>query len=235
MTTDKNLPKPEHGTVQAQDIHEIEKESAADSTEGQNSFPPALIAVQIIRTLIEAILAIPWIHGALVFFFVSWPFGLHFVLQAVAWSRAKKETQIAWILGSNIYSLMIVAPIGAFYTWFMMKLQVAAPDITGVDIGLLWWFIGACVLEAVISIVMIVVMNVIKRNDLRDFQGKRITVAKPRIYDDALHGSQGRVHELGDESESLKKNHEDPIVEVPWQHVNVRSQKKDKGEHHEHR
>ena len=67
---------------------------------------------------------------------------------------------------------MIVAPIGAFYTWFMMKLQVAAPDITGVDIGLLWWFLGACVLEAVISIVMIVVMNVIKRNDLRDFQGK---------------------------------------------------------------
>ena len=52
MTTDKNLPKPEHGTVQAQDIHEIEKESAADSTEEQNSFPPALIAVQITRTLI---------------------------------------------------------------------------------------------------------------------------------------------------------------------------------------
>ena len=79
MTIDENLPKPEHGTIQAQDVHEIEKESETDSAEKQNLFPPALIAVQITRTLIEAILAIPWIHGALVLFFVSWPFGLHFV------------------------------------------------------------------------------------------------------------------------------------------------------------
>lgn len=35
---------------------------------------------------------------------------------------------------------------------------------------------------------------------------------------------------MGDESESLKKHHEDPIVEIPWQRVKVRSQKKDKGE-----
>ena len=232
MTTDKNLPKPEHGNIQAQDFHEIKKEPETDSAEKQNLFPPSLITAQIIRTALELILVVPLLPllsnplGIILFL----PFGLHFVLQAAAWSRTKKETQIAWILGSNIYSLMIVAPIGAFYTWFMMKLQVAAPDITGVDIGLLWWFIGACVLEAVISIVMIVVMNVIKRNDLRDFQGKRITVAKPRIYDDALHSSQGRIHEVGDESESLKKHHEDPIVEIPWQHVNVRSQKKDQGE-----
>ena len=222
MTTDKNLPKPEHGTVQAQDIHEIEKEPETDSAEEQNSFPSALIAVQITRTLIEAILAIPWIHSALVLFFVSWPFGLHFVLQAVAWSRAKKETQIAWILGSNIYSLMIVAPIGAFYTWFVM--EVTAPNA---DVRPLWWFIGACVLEAIMSIFMIVAMSVIKKNSPHDFQDKGVTVAKPRIYDDALHGSQGRVHELGDESESLKKHREDPIVEIPWQNVNVRSQKQD--------
>ena len=58
------------------------------------------------------------------------------------------------------------------------------------------------------------------------FRNKGVTVSKPRIYDDALHGSQGRVHELGDESESLKKHHEDPIVEIPWQHVKVRSEKK---------
>ena len=225
MTTDKNLPKPEHGTVQAQDIHEIEKESAADSTEGQNSFPPALIAVQITRTLIEAILAIPWIHSALVLFFVSWPFGLHFVLQAVAWSRAKKETRIAWILGSNIYSLMIVAPIGAFYTWFVMEVTVPNADVRP-----LWWFLGACVLEAIMSIFMIVAMSVIKKNSPHDFQDKGVTVSKPRIYDDALHGSQGRIHEVGDESESLKKHHEDPIVEIPWQHVNVKSQKQDQGE-----
>ena len=222
MTTDKNLPKPEHGTVQAQDIHEIEKESAADSTEGQNSFPPALIAVQITRTLIEAILAIPWIHSALVLFFVSWPFGLHFVLQAVAWSRAKKETRLAWVRGTNVYSLLIVAPIGAFYTWFVIETSVPNADVQP-----LWWMLGACVLEAIMSIFMIVTITVIKRKYPHAFQDKGVTVAKPRIYDDALHGSQGRVHELGDESESLKKHHEDLIVEIPWQHVNVRSQKQD--------
>ena len=229
MTIDENLPKPEHGTIQAQDVHEIEKESETDSAEKQNLFPPSLITAQIIRTALELILVVPLLPllsnplGLILFL----PFGLYFVLQAAAWSRTEKETQIAWILGSNIYSLMIVAPIGAFYTWFMMKLQVAAPDITGVDIGLLWWFIGACVLEAVISIVMIVVMNVIKRNDLRDFQGKRITVAKPRIYADTLHGSQGRVYELVDDSTPLKEHRKDLSVENPRQHVNVRSQKKD--------
>ncbi|WP_315303776.1 hypothetical protein [Rothia dentocariosa] len=234
MTTDKNLPKPEHGTVQAQDIHEIEKESAADSTEEQNSFPPALIAVQIIRTALELILVVPLLPllsnplGIILFL----PFGLYFVLQAAAWSRTEKETQIAWILGSNIYSLMIVAPIGAFYTWFVM--EVTAPNA---DVRPLWWFIGACVLEAIMSIFMIVAMSVIKRNSPHDPQDENesATATKPRIYDDALHSSQGRIHDVGDESESLKKHHEDPIVEIPWQHVNVRSQKKDKGEHHEHR
>ena len=230
MTIDENLPKPEHGPIQAQDVHEIEKESETDSAEKQNSFPPALIAVQTIRTALEFMLVmplLPLLTIGLGGFLLFLPFGLHFILQAVAWSRAKKETRIAWIVGINIYSLMIVAPIGAFYTWFMMKLQVAAPDITGVDIGLLWWFLDACVLEAVISIVMIVVMNVIKRNDLRDFQGKRITVAKPRIYADTLHGSQGRVYELVDDSTPLKEHRKDLSVENPRQHVNVRSQKKD--------
>ena len=224
MTTDKNLPKPEHGTFQAQDIHKIEKESETDSAEKQNLFPPSLITVQIIRTALELILVVPLLPllsnplGIILFL----PFGLYFVLQAAAWSRTEKETQIAWILGSNIYSLMIVAPIGAFYTWFVM--EVTAPNA---DVRPLWWFIGACVLEAIMSIFMIVVMSVIKKNSPDDFQDKGVTVAKPRIYDDALHGSQGRVHELGDESESLKKHHEDLIVEIPWQHVNVRSQKQD--------
>ena len=228
MTTDKNLPKPEHGTVQAQDIHEIEKESAADSTEGQNSFPPALIAVQIIRTLIEAILAIPWIHGALVFFFVSWPYGLHFVLQAVAWSRAKKETRIAWVIGTNLYSLLIVSPYGAICATYFI--QLASDSAPGLEGQALPWVLIPPASEAVISIIMIVVMSVIKKNSPHDFQDKGVTVAKPRIYDDALHSSQGRIHEVGDESESLKKHHEDPIVEISWQHVNVRSQKQDQGE-----
>ena len=117
---------------------------------------------------------------------------------------------------------MIVAPIGAFYTWFVMEVTVPNADVRP-----LWWFLGACVLEAIMSIFMIVAMSVIKKNSPHDFQDKGVTVAKPRIYDDALHGSQGRVHELGDESESLKKHHEDPIVEIPWQHVNVKSQKQD--------
>ena len=229
MTTDKNLPKPEHGTIQAQDIHEIEKESEADSAEKQNSFPPALIAVQIIRTALELILVVPLLPllsnplGIILFL----PFGLHFILQAAAWSRAKKETRIAWVVGINIYSLMIVAPIGAFYTWFMMKLQVAAPDITGVDIGLLWWFLGACVLEAFMSIFMIVVMNVIKRNDLRDFQGKRITVAKPRISDDVLEGSNSGAYETDGGLKPLRNHHDKSDAKVPRQHINVRSQKKD--------
>ena len=229
MTTDKNLPKPEHGTIQAQGVHEIKKESEADSTKKQTSFPPSLIAVQTIRTVIEFTLVLPLLPllsnplGIILFL----PFGLYFVLQAVAWSRTKKETQIAWILGSNIYSLMIVAPIGAFYTWFMMKLQVAAPDITGVDIGLLWWFLGACVLEAFMSIFMIVVMNVIKRNDLRDFQGRRITVAKPRISDDVLEGSNSGAYETDGGLKPLRNHHDKSDAKVPRQHINVRSQKKD--------
>ena len=229
MTTDKNLPKPEHGTIQAQGVHEIKKESEADSTKKQTSFPPSLIAVQTIRTVIEFTLVLPLLPllsdplGIILFL----PFGLHFILQAAAWSRAKKETRIAWVVGINIYSLMIVAPIGAFYTWFMMKLQVAAPDITGVDIGLLWWFLGACVLEAFMSIFMIVVMNVIKRNDLRDFQGKRITVAKPRISDDVLEDSNSGAYETDGGLKPLRNHHDKSDAKVPRQHINVRSQKKD--------
>ena len=229
MTTDKNLPKPEHGTIQAQGVHEIKKESEADSTKKQTSFPPSLIAVQTIRTVIEFTLVLPLLPllsnplGIILFL----PFGLHFILQAAAWSRAKKETRIAWVVGINIYSLMIVAPIGAFYTWFMMKLQVAAPNITGADIGLLWWLLGACVLEVVISIVMIVVMNVIKRNDLRDFQGRRITVAKPRISDDVLEGSNSGAYETDGGLKPLRNHHDKSDAKVPRQHINVRSQKKD--------
>ena len=224
MTIDENLPKPEHGTIQAQDVHEIEKESETDSAEKQNLFPPSLITVQIIRTALELILVVPLLPllsnplGIILFL----PFGLHFVLQAAAWSRTEKETQIAWILGSNIYSLMIVAPIGAFYTWFVMEVTVPNADVRP-----LWWFLGACVLEAVISIVMIVVMNVIKRNDLRDFQGKRITVAKPRISDDVLEGSNSGAYETDGGLKPLRNHHDKSDAKVPQQHINVRSQKKD--------
>ena len=227
MTTNKDLPIPEHGTIQAQDVHDVKKELAADSTEKQNSFPPALITVQIIRTALELILVVlllPLLSKPLVLILFL-PFGLYFVLQAVAWSRAEKATRLVWVRGTNVYSLLIVAPLGAFYTWFVIETSVPNTDVRP-----LWWMLGACVLEAIMSIFMIVPITVIKRKYPHDFQDKGVTVAKPRIYDDALHGSQGRAYDLGDESESVKKHHEDPIVEIPWQHVKVRSQKKDKGE-----
>ena len=224
MTTNKDLPKPEHGTIQTQDVHDVKKELAADSAEKQNSFPPALIAVQIIRTALELILAVlllPLLSNPLVLILFL-PFGLYFVLQAVAWSRAEKETRLVWVRGTNVYSLLIVAPLGAFYTWFVIETSVPNADVRP-----LWWMLGACVLEAIMSIFMIVTITVIKRKYPHAFQDKRVTVAKPRIYDDALNGSPGKAYELGDESESLKKHHEDLIVEIPWQYVNVRSQKKD--------
>ena len=224
MTTNKDLLKPEHGTVQAQDVHEIEKEPETDSVEKQNLFPSSLITVQIIRTALELILVVPLLPllsnplGIILFL----PFGLYFVLQAVAWSRAEKETRLVWVRGTNVYSLLIVAPLGAFYTWFVIETSVPNADVRP-----LWWMLGACVLEAIMSIFMIVTITVIKRKYPHDFQDKGVTVAKPRIYDDALNGSPGKAYELGDESESLKKHHEDPIVEIPWQHIHVRSQKKD--------
>ena len=227
MTTDENLPKPEHGTIQSQDVHDVKKELAADSTEKQNSFPPTLITVQIIRTALELILVVlllPLLSNPLVLILFS-PFGLYFVLQAVAWSRAEKETRLAWVRGTNVYSLLIVAPLGAFYTLFVIETSVPNADVQP-----LWWMLGACVLEAIMSIFMIVTITVIKRKYPHAFQDKRVTVAKPRIYDNALNGSQGKAYELGDESESLKKHHEDPIVEIPWQNVNVRSQKQNQGE-----
>ena len=227
MTTDENLSKPEHGIIQSQDVHEIEKEPETDSVEKQNLFPPSLITVQIIRTALELILVVlllPLLSNPLVLILFS-PFGLYFVLQAVAWSRAEKETRLAWVRGTNVYSLLIVAPLGAFYTLFVIETSVPNADVQP-----LWWMLGACVLEAIMSIFMIVTITVIKRKYPHAFQDKRVTVAKPRIYDDALNGSPGKAYELGDESESLKKHHEDPIVEIPWQHVKVRSQKKDKGE-----
>ena len=227
MTTDENLPKPEHGIIQSQDVHEIEKEPETDSVEKQNLFPPSLITVQIIRTALELILVVlllPLLSNPLVLILFL-PFGLYFVLQAVAWSRAEKETRLAWVRGTNVYSLLIVAPLGAFYTLFVIETSVPNADVRP-----LWWMLGACVLEAIMSIFMIVTITVIKRKYPHAFQDKRVTVAKPRIYDDALNGSPGKAYELGDESESLKKHHEDPIVEIPWQHVNVRSQKQDQGE-----
>ena len=229
MTTDKNLPKPEHGTIQAQDAHEIKKESEADSTKKQTSFPPSLIDVQTIRTVIEFTLVLPllpWLSNPLVLILFL-PFGLHFILQAVAWSRAEKETRIASVTVTNIYSLVIVSPLATFCTVAYIKLEsIFTPGLA--DQPWTWlWVIGVPAFEVVISIVMIVVMNVIKRNDLRDFQGKRITVAKPRISDDVLEGSNSGAYETDGGLKPLRNQHDKSDAKVPRQHINVRSQKKD--------
>ena len=229
MTTDKNLPKPEHGTIQAQDVHEIEKEPETDSAEKQNLFPPSLITAQIIRTALELILVVPLLPllsnplGIILFL----PFGLHFILQAAAWSRAKKETRIASVTVTNIYSLVIVSPLATFYIVTYIKLEsIFTPGLA--DQPWTWlWVIGVPAFEVVISIVMIVVMNVIKRNDLRDFQGKRITVAKPRISDDVLEGSNSGAYETDGGLKPLRNHHDKSDAKVPRQHINVRSQKKD--------
>ena len=226
MTTDKNLPKPEHGTIQAQGVHEIKKESEADSTKKQTSFPPSLIDVQTIRTVIEFTLVLPllpWLSNPLVLILFL-PFGLHFILQAVAWSRAEKETRIASVTVTNIYSLVIVSPLATFYIVTYIKLEsIFTPGLA--DQPWTWlWVIGVPAFEVVISIV---VMNVIKRNDLRDFQGKRITVAKPRISDDVLEGSNSGAYETDGGLKPLKNHHDKSDAKVPRQHINVRSQKKD--------
>ena len=81
MTTDENLSKPEHGIIQSQDVHEIEKEPETDSVEKQNLFPPSLITVQIIRTALELILVVlllPLLSNPLVLILFL-PFGLYFV------------------------------------------------------------------------------------------------------------------------------------------------------------
>ena len=229
MTTDENLPKPEHGIIQSQDDHEIEKEPETDSAEKQNLFPPSLITAQIIRTALELILVVPLLPllsnplGIILFL----PFGLHFILQAVAWLQTEKETRIASVTVTNIYSLVIVSPLATSYIVTYIKLEsIFTPGLA--DQPWTWlWVIGVPAFEVVISIVMIVVMNVIKRNDLRDFQGKRITVAKPRISDDVLEGSSSGTYETDGDLKPLKNYHEEPGAEVPRQHINVRLQKKD--------
>ncbi len=238
MTIDENLPKPEHGTVQAQDIHEIEKESAADSTEEQNSFPPALIAVQIIRLLLEAALLQSTLisslsynirsSGFLGFLFILTlfsPFIIHIPLQIVACIKMIWGTKTAWILGTNAYGLLAVAPLAAFYTSFIIGVTAS-----NVDVQPLRWILGACALEAIMSVFMIIVVIIYNRKRKKlSSHNKNMGVDKGSISNNTLSGFKSAVYET-DDSKTLKKHHEDPIVEIPWQHVNVRSQKKDQGE-----
>ena len=238
MTTDKNLPKPEHGTVQAQDIHEIEKESETDSAEKQNSFPPALIAVQIIRLLLEAALLQSTLisslsynirsSGFLGFLFILTlfsPFIIHIPLQIVACIKMIWGTKTAWILGTNAYGLLAVAPLAAFYTSFIIGVTAS-----NVDVQPLRWILGACALEAIMSVFMIIVVIIYNRKRKKlSSHNKNMGVDKGSISNNTLSGFKSAVYET-DDSKTLKKHHEDPIVEIPWQNVNVRSQKQNQGE-----
>ncbi len=167
MTTNKDLPKPEHGTIQAQDIHEIEKESEADSTEEQNSFHAGFITVQIIRLVLEAALLQSTLisslsynirsSGFLGFLLFSLFFALYRLYSAANCGMYKDDsgTKTAWVLGTNIYSLLIVAPLAAFYTSFVIEVTAS-----NVDIRPLQWMLGACVLEAIMSIFTIIVVSI---------------------------------------------------------------------------
>ena len=235
MTTNKDLLKPEHGTIQAQDVHEIEKEPETDSAEKRNLLLSSFITVQIIRLMLETTLlqgvmisALPNGSGYVDFrvllltLILFSPFIVYILLQTVACIKMIRGTKTAWVLGTNIYSLLIVAPLAAFYTWCVMEVTAS-----NVDIRPLQWMLGACVLEAIMSIFTIIVVSIYnwKKKKLSS-HNKNMDTDKRPTPDNTLSGFKNAIYET-DDLKTLKKHHEDPIVEIPWQHVNVRSQKKD--------
>ena len=238
MNTNKDLLKPEHGTIQAQDAHEIKKESEADSAGNRNLFLSIFITVQIIRLMLETTLlqgvmisALPNGSGYVDFrvllltLILFSPFIVYILLQTVACIKMIRGTKTAWVLGTNIYSLLIIAPLAAFYTSFVIEVTAS-----NVDIRPLQWMLGACVLEAIMSIFTIIVVSIYnwKKKKLSS-HNKNMDTDKQPTPDNTLSGFKNAIYET-DDLKTLKKHHEDPIVEVPWQHVNVRSQKKDQGE-----
>ncbi|OFR95378.1 hypothetical protein CRM92_04075 [Rothia dentocariosa] len=238
MTTNKDLLKPEHGTIQAQDAHEIKKESEADSAGNRNLFLSIFITVQIIRLMLETTLlqgvmisALPNGSGYVDFrvllltLILFSPFIVYILLQTVACIKMIRGTKTAWVLGTNIYSLLIIAPLAAFYTSFVIEVTAS-----NVDIRPLQWMLGACVLEAIMSIFTIIVVSIYnwKKKKLSS-HNKNMDTDKHPMPDNTLSGFKNAIYET-DDLKTLKKHHEDPIVEIPWQHVNVRSQKKDQGE-----
>ena len=238
MTTNKDLLKPEHGTIQAQDAHEIKKESEADSAGNRNLFLSIFITVQIIRLMLETTLlqgvmisALPNGSGYVDFrvllltLILFSPFIVYILLQTVACIKMIRGTKTAWVLGTNIYSLLIIAPLAAFYTSFAIEVTAS-----NVDIRPLQWMLGACVLEAIMSIFTIIVVSIYnwKKKKLSS-HNKNMDTDKRPTPGNTLYGFKNAIYET-DDLKTLKKHHEDPIVEIPWQHVNVRSQKKDQGE-----
>ena len=235
MTTNKDLLKPEHGTVQAQDVHEIEKEPETDSAEKRNLLLSSFITVQIIRLILETTLlqgvmisALPSdsdyvdFRVLLLTLILCSPFIVYILLQTVACIKMIRGTKTAWVLTTNIYSLLIVAPLAAFYTSFVI--EVTAPNA---DVRPLWWILGACILEAIMSIFTIIVVSIYnwKKKKLSSHNKNMDTDKHPKP-DNTLSGFKNAIYET-DNLKTLKKHHEDPNIEIPWQHINVRSQKKD--------
>ena len=238
MSTDKNFPivNDEFAIGQAQNVHEIDKESEADSTEKRNLLLSIFITVQIIRLILEtmilqgvvfSLLASDFddFEGFLLLLILFSPFIVYILLQTVACIKMIRGTKTAWVLGTNIYSLLIVAPLAAFYTSFVIEVTAS-----NVDIRPLQWMLGACVLEAIMSIFTIIVVSIYnwKKKKLSS-HNKNMDTDKHPMPDNTLSGFKNAIYET-DDLKTLKKHHEDPIVEIPWQHVNVRSQKKDQGE-----
>ena len=226
MSTDKNFPivNDEFAIGQAQNVHEIEKESEADSTEKRNLLLSSFITVQIIRLILETMILQSVVFSLLASDFDDFE-GFLLLLQIVACIKMIRGTKTAWFLGTNIYSLLVVAPIAAFYTWFVI--EMSAPNVTSADIQPLRWLLGACALEAIISVFTIIAVIIYnwKKKKLSS-HNKNMDTDKRPTPDNTLSGFKNAIYET-DDLKTLKKHHEDPIVEIPWQRVNVRSQKKD--------
>ena len=236
MSTDKNFPivNDEFAIGQAQNVHEIEKESEADSTEKRNLLLSSFITVQIIRLILETMILQSVVfsllasdfddfEGFLLLLILFSPFIVYILLQTVACIKMIRGTKTAWVLGTNIYSLLIVAPLAAFYTSFVIEVTAS-----NVDIRPLQWMLGACVLEAIMSIFTIIVVSIYnwKKKKLSS-HNKNMDTDKRPTPDNTLSGFKNAIYETDGGLKTLKKHHEDPIAEIPWQHVNVRSQKKD--------
>ena len=235
MSTDKNFPivNDEFAIGQAQNVHEIEKESEADSTEKRNLLLSSFITVQIIRLILETMILQSVVfsllasdfddfEGFLLLLILFSPFIVYILLQIVACIKMIRGTKTAWVLGTNIYSLLIVAPLAAFYTSFVIEVTAS-----NVDIRPLQWMLGACVLEAIMSIFTIIVVSIYNWKKKKLFShNKNMDTDKRPTPDNTLSGFKNAIYET-DDLKTLKKHHEEPGVEIPRQHINVRSQKKD--------
>ena len=235
MTTNKDLLEPEHGTIQAQDVHEIEKEPKADSTEKRNLLLSSFITVQIIRLMLETTLlqgvmisALPNNSGYVDFrvllltLILFSPFIVYILLQTVACIKMIRGTKTAWVLTTNIYSLLIVAPLAAFYTSFVIEVTAS-----NVDIRPLQWMLGACVLEAIMSIFTIIVVSIYNwKNKKLSSHNKNMDTDKRPTPDNTLSGFKNAIYETDGGLKPLKNLHDKSDAKVPRQHINVRSQKK---------